>query len=37
MSKVKADLEIIIHLFRDEDRAFYNFDERLMEFKVHDL
>jgi ribosome-associated protein len=29
--------EIIVHLFREEDRAFYNFDERLMEFKVHDL
>ena len=28
--------DIIIHLFREEDRAFYNFDERLMEFKVRD-
>jgi ribosome-associated protein len=26
--------DIVIHLFKEEDRAFYNFDERLMEYKI---
>lgn len=29
--------EIVIHLFREEDREFYNFDQRLMEYKVSDI
>jgi len=26
--------DVVIHLFKEEDRQFYNFDERLMEYKV---
>jgi ribosome-associated protein len=29
--------EIIVHLFREEDREFYNFDQRLMEYKVSEF